>query len=77
MEDARPQSAVQLVPQLAEAGVTRFRIELVRETATDVARIVTAYKRALETPARAHDVWAELRTEGGYGVVKGSLRIVT
>jgi putative protease len=74
---ARPQSAVQLVPQLAEAGVVRFRIELVRETAADVTRIVTAYKRAIETPARAHDVWAELRTEGGYGVVKGSLRIVS
>ena len=73
---ARPQSAVQLVPQLAEAGVARFRIELVRETAADVTRIVTAYKRAIEAPARAHDVWAELRTEGGYGVVKGSLRIV-
>ena len=74
---ARPQSAVQLVPQLADAGVARFRIELVRETAADVARIVTAYKRAIEAPARAHDVWAELRTEGGYGVVKGSLRIVS
>ena len=73
---ARPQSAVQLVPQLAEAGVARFRIELVRETAADVGRIVSAYTRAIETPARAHDVWAELRTEGGYGVVKGSLRIV-
>ncbi len=74
---ARPQSAVQLVPQLAAAGVRRFRIELVRETATDTARIVSAYRRAIETPARAHDVWAELRTDGGYGVVKGSLRIVS
>jgi putative protease len=73
---ARPQSAVQLVPQLAAAGVVRFRIELVRESADDVTRIVTAYKRAIETPVRAHDVWAELRTESGYGVVKGSLRIV-
>jgi putative protease len=74
---ARPQSAVQLLPQLAAAGVARFRIELVRETAADVARIVSAYRRAIETPARAHDVWAELRTDGGYGVVKGSLRIVS
>lgn len=74
---ARPQSAVQLLPQLAAAGVSRFRIELVREKAADVTRLVSAYKRAIETPARAHDVWAELRTEGGYGVVKGSLRIVS
>jgi U32 family peptidase len=74
---ARPQSAVQLLPQLAEAGVARFRIELVREKAADVTRLVSAYRRAIETPARAHDVWAELRTEGGYGVVKGSLRILS
>lgn len=74
---ARPQSAVQMMPQLTEAGVARFRIELVREKPADVTRLVTAYKRAIETPARAHDVWAELRTEGGYGVVKGSLRIVS
>ncbi|MDB4938928.1 MAG: peptidase [Labilithrix sp.] len=77
---ARPQSAVQLLPQLAAAGVTRFRIELVRENAADVARLVAAYRRAIEAPARAHDVWAELRTGdtgGGYGVVKGSLRIVS
>ncbi len=74
---ARPQSAVQLLPQLAAAGVARFRIELVREKAADVTRLVTAYRRAIEAPARAHDVWAELRTDGGYGVVKGSLRILS
>lgn len=77
---AKPQSAVQLMPQLAAAGVARFRIELVRESAADVTRLVTAYRRAIEAPARAHDVWAELRTPGvgdGYGVVKGSLRIVS
>ena len=77
---ARPQSAVQLLPQLVAAGVTRFRIELVREKAEDVTRLVNAYRRAIETPARAHDVWAELRsgdTGNGYGVVKGSLRIVS
>jgi putative protease len=74
---ARPQSAVQLLPQLAEAGVARFRIELVREKAADVTRLVAAYRRAIEAPARAHDVWAELRTDGGYGVVKGSLRILS
>jgi len=74
---ARPQSAVQLLPQLVAAGVGRFRIELVREKAADVTRLVTAYRRAIETPARAHDVWAELRTDGGYGVVKGSLRILS
>ncbi|MDF2697002.1 MAG: peptidase, partial [Labilithrix sp.] len=73
---ARPQSAVQLLPELARAGVRRFRIELVRETAADVGRLVEAYRRAIDDPARSASVWKELRTEGGYGVVKGSLRVI-
>lgn len=74
---ARAQSALQLLPQLASAGVARFRIELVRETPDDVMRLVASYKRAIDDPARAHDVWRELRTDAGYGIVKGSLRVVT
>jgi putative protease len=73
---ARPQSAVQLLPELARAGVQRYRIELVRETAADVTHLVTAYRRAIEDPARSSQVWRELRTEGGYGVVRGSLRVI-
>jgi putative protease len=73
---AKPQSAVQLVPQLSAAGVRRYRIELVRESADDVGRLVRAYRRALEAPAQAHEIWRELRTEGGWGVVKGSLRVL-
>jgi putative protease len=74
---AKPQSAVQLLPGLARAGVKRFRIELVRENAADVQRLVDAYRRALAEPARAPTIWRELRgTEGGYGVVRGSLRVL-
>ncbi|HVH47686.1 MAG TPA: DUF3656 domain-containing protein, partial [Labilithrix sp.] len=73
---ARPQSAVQLLPELSRAGVRRFRIELVRENAADVTRLVEAYRRAIEDPACSALVWKELRTEGGYGVVKGSLRVI-
>ncbi len=74
---ARPQSAVQLLPELARAGVRRFRIELVREDASEVGRLVRAYLSAIEDPSRAQAVWKELRTDSGYGVVKGSLRVIT
>jgi len=76
---AKPQSAVQLLPELARAGVKRFRIELVRETGAEVTRLVEAYRRAIDAPGIAPVVWRELRgrTEDGYGVVKGSLRIIT
>lgn len=73
---AKPQSAVQLLPELARAGVRRFRIELVREDEAEVARVVAAYRQAIGDPARASTVWKELRTESGYGIVRGSLRVI-
>jgi hypothetical protein len=56
--------------------VRRFRIELVREAADDVARIVTAYRDLLAGAATSSDVWRRLKTESGYGVVSGSLRVI-
>ncbi len=74
---AKAQSAADLVPKLRERGVRRFRIELVREHAGDVHRLVAAYRALLEARATSKDTLRELRTEGGYGVVKGSLRVLT
>lgn len=74
---ARPQSAAQLLPELAAAGVRRHRIELVRESAEEVTRLVRTYRTVIADPSRVSEIWRELRTEGGYGVVKGSLRVVS
>jgi putative protease len=70
------QSAAGLVGSLQRAGVGRFRIELVRETRDDVTRIVQTYLKLLRAESSAADVWRTLRTEGGYGVVRGSLRVL-
>lgn len=73
---AAAQSAAALVPRLVAAGVQRFRIELVREDAREVARIVGAYRSLLQGRSAPRDVWRGLRTAGGYGVVSGSLRVI-
>jgi putative protease len=73
---ASPQSAAGLVPALRERGVRRFRIELVREAPDEVRRVVETYRRLVEGRAAAGDVWRTLRTESGYGVVRGSLRVL-
>jgi putative protease len=73
---AAAQSAAGVVPALQKSGVRRFRIELVREAADDVARIVTAYRDLLAGAATPSDVWRMLKTESGYGVVSGSLRVI-
>jgi len=73
---AAAQSAAGVVPLLQQSGVRRFRVELVRETAEDVARIVGAYRALLSGRQSPRDVWRALRAEGGYGVVAGSLRVL-
>lgn len=73
---AAAQSAASLVGAAQRSGVGRFRIELVREGAEEVGRIVQAYRRLLGGGMSAPEVWRALRAEGGYGVVKGSLRVI-
>jgi len=73
---ARAQSAADLVPRLQQLGVRRFRIELVRESAEETARIVKSYRDLLAGNAQPADVIRACRTEGGYGVVRGSLRVL-
>jgi U32 family peptidase len=73
---AAAQSAAGLVAGAQQRGARRFRIELVREGAAEVAQIVAAYRRLLAGKTTAAEVWRGLKTEGGYGVVKGSLRVL-
>ena len=73
---AAPQSAASLVPGAREAGVKRYRVELVREGADEVSRVVTAYRQLIQSQKSPAEVWSELRVEGEYGVVRGSLRVL-
>jgi U32 family peptidase len=73
---AAAQSAASVFKTAERTGVRRFRIELVRETAKDVERIVSTYRQLWAGEMEVIDVYRALRTEGGYGVVKGSLRIL-
>lgn len=73
---AAAQSAASVFKTAERAGAGRFRIELVRETAKDVERIVSTYRRLWAGEIEVLDVYRALRTEGGYGVVRGSLRVL-
>jgi putative protease len=74
---ASAQSAAELVTALTRAGVARFRIELVRESAAETTRVVRAYRELLSGRSSGRDVFRELRATGGYGVVRGSLRVLS
>jgi putative protease len=73
---AAAQSAASLVPMLTSRGVSRFRIEIVREDPAQVAKIVALYKDLIARRCEPRDVVRALRVGGGYGVVRGSLRVV-
>jgi hypothetical protein len=58
--------------------VRRFRIELVREPAAEVGRLVSAYRALVTGQKGPAEVWRELKASatGGYGVIRGSLRVL-
>jgi putative protease len=75
----RAQSATELVPALQAAGVRRFRIELVRESAAQVGALVRGYRALIDGATSARALWQQLSGSGcgsGYGVVRGSLRVL-
>jgi putative protease len=73
---ASAQSAAELVPTLERAGVRRFRVELVRESAAETTRVVAAYRDLLAGRVSGREVFRNLKASGGYGVVRGSLRVL-
>ncbi|MEO6599211.1 MAG: U32 family peptidase, partial [Polyangiaceae bacterium] len=73
---ASAQSAAELVPALQRAGVHRFRVELVRESAQETARIVGSYRDLLQGRISGGEIFRNLKASGGYGVVRGSLRVL-
>jgi putative protease len=73
---AASQSGASLVKPARDAGARRFRIELVREDVEATSRIVAAHRALLAGEVHPEDVWRTLRTEGRYGVVRGSLRVL-
>jgi putative protease len=71
------QSAAALIPELKAAGVARFRVEFLRESAEEVRAVVAAYLALQSGNLSGRDAWKRLRAESGYGVVRGSLRVVS
>ena len=74
---AAPQSAAAQVAPASAHGVRRFRVELVRESPEETQRIVRTYQELLAGRTAPAEVFRGLRTEGGYGVVRGSLRVLS
>jgi putative protease len=71
--NAVPQSSAEIVGELQQQGVTQFRLELLRETETQVAEIVRLYERLLLGQVNSSAVWKTLNAANRVGVTRGTL----
>jgi putative protease len=70
---ARAQSAAPYVPQLLAAGVRRFRVELLRESAVEARSLLDSYARVLAGTEPGPRIWHELRVLNQVGITRGTL----
>ncbi|MEO8703211.1 MAG: DUF3656 domain-containing protein [Kofleriaceae bacterium] len=75
--NAQAQSAASLVPDLLARGVRRFRIELVRETAAETARIYAAYRALVAGSLAPAEVVRAAAVHEQFGVTRGTMRTLT
>ena len=72
---AQAQTAAALVPDLVARGVGRLRLELVRETGAEAARLVRAYRDLAAGAVTAAEVVRAARAHEQFGVTR-SLRVI-
>jgi putative protease len=75
--NAQAQSAASLVPGLLAAGVQRFRIELVRESADETQRVFAAYRELVAGQLAPRDVVRRAQVHEQFGVTRGTMRTLT
>ncbi|MEO6773523.1 MAG: DUF3656 domain-containing protein [Kofleriaceae bacterium] len=75
--NAQAQSAAALVPDLLAAGVRRLRVELVRESAVETARVYDAYVRLAAGQISAGEAVRTAAVHEQFGVTRGTMRTLT
>jgi len=75
--NAQAQSAASMVPELLARGVRRFRVELVRESGDEAARVFTAYAQLAAGQLAPRDVVHRVAAHEQFGVTRGTMRTLT
>jgi putative protease len=70
--NASAQSALELVPQLKEIGVRHFRVELLRQDATETHALLTKYADVIAGRADGRQMVRGLRVLSQLGVTRGT-----
>jgi putative protease len=75
--NAQAQSAASLVPELVARGVWRLRVELVRESAEETARVYTAYTQLVAGEIAPREAVRRAAVHEQFGVTRGTMRTLT
>jgi len=75
--NAQAQSAASLVPDLLTAGVRRFRLELVRESASETTKLYDAYTRLVAGTLSPEQAVRTAEVHEQFGVTRGTMRTLT
>jgi putative protease len=71
-----PQSAAEYVGRMRGLGLTRFRVDLLREAAADVAPLLDRYAAVVSGADDGRGVWRQLRALNQLGVTRGTLQVL-
>lgn len=70
------QSGAEYVERMRELGVSRFRVELLRETPEQVKQLLDRYARVIAGVDDGKTTWRELRALNQLGVTRGTLQLL-
>lgn len=71
--NAVPQSAAEAIPQLLQAGVRDFRIEILNSSPAEVSSTINLYRSLLTGEISPQNVWSQLKASNRVGVTRGTL----
>jgi len=71
-----PQSGAEYVGRMRQLGITRFRIDLLRETPEQVKQLLDRYARVVAGLDDGHETWRQLRALNQLGVTRGTLNVL-
>ncbi len=70
------QSGAEYVGRMRELGLTRFRIDLLRETSEQTQQLLSRYARVIAGLDDGRETWRQLRALNQLGVTRGTLQLL-
>jgi U32 family peptidase len=72
---SRPKTHGEYVGRMKGLGVRWFRIDLLRETADEVVKLVEQYRRVIDGADDGKQTWKQLKAVNQLGVTRGTLQM--